>query len=84
MTKLFFFAILAMIIGGGVINATRPSNFIITTIISIVSVFVLFLIVPLKFKFQVFLASFLTVGESLIVLILSKNRGGFSSFYPAV
>ena len=73
--KILVFAILAMIIGGGVINATRPSNYIITSIISIVSVFVLYLIVPLKFKFQVFLASFLTVGESLIVLILSKNLG---------
>ncbi len=73
--RILFFAVLAMIIGGGVINATRPSNFVIASIISIVSVFVLYLIVPLKFKFQVFLASFLTVGESLIVLILSKNIG---------
>jgi len=73
--KILFFAVLAMILGGGVINATRPSNFIIASIISIVSVFVLYLIVPLKFKFQVFLASFLTVGESLIILILSKNIG---------
>ena len=71
--KIVFFAILAMIIGGGIINATRPSNYIITSIISIISVFVLYLVVPLKFKFQVFLASFLAVGESLIILILSKN-----------
>jgi len=73
--KILFLAILALVIGGGVINATRPSNFIITSIISIISVFVLYLVVPLKFKFQVFLASFLTVGESLIILILSKNVG---------
>lgn len=73
--KILLLAILAMIIGGGVINATRPSNYIITSIISIISVFVLYLVVPLKFKFQVFLASFLTVGESLIILILSKNVG---------
>ena len=71
--KVVFFSILAMIVGGGFVNATRPSNFIITSLISIVSVFVIYLGVPLKLGFQVFLASFLTIGESLIILVLSKN-----------
>jgi signal transduction histidine kinase len=71
--KLVFFAILAMLAGGGIINATRPSNFIITSIISIISVFVLYLVVPLKLKYQVLLASVLTVGESLIILVLTKD-----------
>ena len=62
-----------MIIGGGILNATRPSNFIVTCIITIVSVFVLYFVVPFKFRYQVLLASFATIGETLIIFWPSNN-----------
>ncbi len=71
--KIIFFSTLAILIGGGVINATRSGNAIITSIITIVSIFVLYLVVPLKLSHQVFLASFATVGEALIILILPNT-----------
>lgn len=71
--KIIFVTVLAMIMGGGIINATRPSNIAITCIITIVSVFVLYLVVPLKFKYQVFLATFTSVGEALIIVLLASN-----------
>jgi signal transduction histidine kinase len=73
--KIIFATVLAMIIGGGIINATRPSDIVITCIITIVSVFVLYLVVPLKFKYQIFLASFATIGEAIIIVVLASNVG---------
>jgi signal transduction histidine kinase len=43
-------------------------------------VFVLYLVVPLKFKHQVFLASLATVGESIIILLLSDNSNASVAF----
>jgi signal transduction histidine kinase len=63
-----------MIIGGGILNATRPSNFIVTCIITIVSVFILYFVVPFKFRYQVLLASFATIGETLIIFWPSNNQ----------
>ncbi|HMK94040.1 MAG TPA: ATP-binding protein [Candidatus Limnocylindrales bacterium] len=70
---MIFSVAMAMIIGGGIINATRPSNIIVTSVITIVSILVLYLVLPLKLHYQVFLASFAAIGESLIILLLAKN-----------
>ena len=73
--KLVFSAILAILVGGGIINATRPENFLVHSIMTIVSVFVLYLVVPLRFLFQGILATITTVGEVLIILAISSASG---------
>ena len=37
---------LALMIGGGIINATRPQNFIVQVIVSCISVFIIYLVIP--------------------------------------
>ena len=58
--------------GGGIINALRPQNFVVQMVITIVSVFVLYLVVPFRFSYQSILSSAATIGESLIVLFILK------------
>lgn len=64
---------LILILGGGLLNLTRPQNFILHAIMAVVSVFVLFLFIPTKYRYQSFLASFLTVGEIGIVVISTSQ-----------
>jgi len=71
--KIIFWSVLAITIGGGIINATRPSTFIVSCLITIVSVFIIYLVVPFKLKYQVFLASLASIGESIIILAPSNN-----------
>lgn len=71
--KIIFGGSLAIAIGGGIINITRPSNYALASILTIISVFVIYLVVPLKFKLQLILSTIISVGEVLIVLALSKN-----------
>jgi signal transduction histidine kinase len=60
---------LILITGGGLLNLTRPENYIIHAIMAVVSVFALFLFIPTKYHYQSFLASFLTIGEICIIVI---------------
>lgn len=71
--KIVFWGSFALILGGGIINATRPEAFILHAIVSVVSLLVVYLVIPLRFSLKVFLASFLTIGEALIILSLSSN-----------
>ena len=57
-----FWCALILMIGGGIINSSRPQNFMVQAIITIVSVFVLYLVLPIKFSHQVTLSTITTVG----------------------
>lgn len=69
--KVITIAIIVLLIGGGVINATRPPNYVVHVLITIISVFVLYLIIYNRFINQVFLATACTIGEATIVLLFS-------------
>lgn len=69
---MLFSASAIIMTGGGIINALRPQNFVVQVIITIVSVFVLYLVVPFRFLYQSILSSAATIGESLIVLFILK------------
>jgi signal transduction histidine kinase len=71
--KVMFWGLLASIICGGIINISRPDNFVLHSIITLVSVFGIYLVFPLRYSHQVFLASFMTIGEALIILLLANN-----------
>jgi signal transduction histidine kinase len=70
---LIFWTTLTLIIGGGIINITRPENFILHSIVTIISLFVLYLVVPLKFLYQSLLSSILVIGEILIIVFFTNN-----------
>jgi signal transduction histidine kinase len=65
---------LILLVGGGSLNLTRPENYIIHAIMAVVSIFALFLFIPTRYRYQCFLASFLTVGE-IIIIILNTGEG---------
>ncbi|HTY75627.1 MAG TPA: MFS domain-containing histidine kinase [Candidatus Nanoarchaeia archaeon] len=62
-----------IMIGSGIINALRPQAFIVQTIITIVAVFLLYLVVPFRFRYQSILATAATIGESLIIIFILKS-----------
>ncbi len=67
-----FWCALILMIGGGIINSSRPQNFMVQAIITIVSVFVLYLVLPIKFSHQVTLSTITTVGEAVIIVWVLK------------
>jgi signal transduction histidine kinase len=71
--KIVFWGSLALILGGGIINATRPQFFILHAIVSVVSLLVIYLVIPLRLSLKVFLASIITLGEAFIILVASSN-----------
>ena len=70
---LIFWSTLSLIIGGGISHMSRPENFVLHSIITIMSLFILYLVVPLRFLLQSFLASIMVVGEILIILFFTNN-----------
>ena len=67
-----FSASAVILVGGGIINALRPANFVIQATITIISVFVLYLVIPFRFLYQAILSSAATIGEAVIVLSILK------------
>jgi signal transduction histidine kinase len=65
---LFTFAVLAIV--GGVINALRPADFIVQAIFTIISIFIVFLITPFKFRYQCIAGFAASIGEALIIFLL--------------
>lgn len=78
--KVVTIATVVLLIGGGVINATRPPTYVVHVLITIISVFVLYLIIYNRFINQVFLATATTVGEAIIVLLHSTPSEGTALF----
>ncbi|MCL4430305.1 MAG: ATP-binding protein [Chloroflexi bacterium] len=67
-----FSAAFAMLMGGGIVNVLRPQDFVVQAIVTIISVFVMFLVIPFRFLYQSILCSAATVGEGLIILLVVK------------
>jgi signal transduction histidine kinase len=74
---------LAIIIGSGILNVTRPENFIAHTIFTGGAVFMLYIAIPNRFLTQTFLATFTTAGELVIVAIglYPFNTTAFTSVF---
>jgi signal transduction histidine kinase len=66
--NLFTFAVIA--IGGGIINAMRPADFVVHAVLTIISIFIVFLITPFRFRYQCIAAFSASIGEALIILII--------------
>jgi signal transduction histidine kinase len=67
---LLFFSVLVLAVGGGIINSLRPQDFVVQALITIISVFVVFLIVPFRFLYQCILSFGASVGEALIIALI--------------
>jgi signal transduction histidine kinase len=67
--RIIFFGTLTLILLGGVINATRPANYLIHAVMTIIGIFVLFQFVPARFRHQCVLVSFMVLGEFGIMLL---------------
>jgi signal transduction histidine kinase len=59
---------LVILICSGIINATRPQNFIVQVLLTIIALFVICLITPNRFVNQVLLSSIAVIGEAAIVI----------------
>lgn len=59
---------LILLIFSGIINATRPQNFIVHILITIIAVFVVYLLTPNRLANQILIASTATIGEAVIIL----------------
>ena len=81
--KFVFWGIFILILGGGIINATRPGSFIFHSIVAVVSLLLIYLVMPLKLSLKVFLASLITIGEAFIILVLSSNPA-FSAVFSVL
>jgi PAS domain S-box-containing protein len=55
-----------------IINLSRPQNYVIHVIVVAVFVFMIFLIIPNRFRIQIILAYSLAAGESLIVIFSAQ------------
>ncbi|MGD6933502.1 MAG: sensor histidine kinase [Candidatus Bathyarchaeia archaeon] len=70
--RLLFLASSVLLFCGGIVHFFRPENFVAQAIVTSVSLFVVYLVVPFSFKFQCFLGTVATVGESAIVLYIAN------------
>lgn len=68
--RLTLFTLAVMAIGGGVINALRPADFIVQAIFTIISIFIVFLITPFNFRYQCIAGFATSIGEALIILLI--------------
>ena len=63
---------LVILVSSGIINATRPQNFIVHILITIIAVFVVYLLTPNRFTNQILIASTATIGEVAIILYFQQ------------
>lgn len=68
--RLTLFTLTVMAVGGGVINALRPADFIVQAIFTIISIFIVFLITPFNFRYQCIAGFATSIGEGLIILLI--------------
>jgi len=67
---LVFYAISAIMVGAGIIDLFRPQDFIFQAIITIVSIFIVYLVIPFRFLYQGVLATIATVGQAAIIFFV--------------
>ena len=68
--KIVFLGILVIMVGSGIINATRPQNFVVQIILTCISVFILYLVIPNRISYQFLLSSLTSIGESVIIVLV--------------
>jgi len=59
---------LVVLICSGIINATRPQNFVIQVVLTIIALFVICMLAPNRFVNQILLSSIAAVGEAAIIV----------------
>lgn len=67
--KIVPLTVMVLSICGGIINATRPQNFIVHVMIALIAVFVLYLVIFNRFIYQVLLSASVSIGEVLIIAL---------------
>jgi signal transduction histidine kinase len=74
------------LIFGGIINVFRPENFVAQAIITSISIFVVYLVIPFRFKYQFLLGTLAAIGEAAIVLIIAKpsNPATFTIIFSLI
>jgi len=70
--RILLFASSVLLVGGGIVHFFRPENFVAHSIVTCVSIFVVYLVVPFRFKYQCLLGTAATIGESAIVLYIAS------------
>ncbi len=60
---------IALLIGSGFINATRPPSFVAQAVIAIICIFIVYIVIPNRFLYQFLLALIITLGEAFIIVI---------------
>ena len=72
MNSLICLGLLVIAAGSGIIQYHVPQDFVVQAIITIISVFVVSLIMPFRFLYQCILAFAASIGETLIILLILK------------
>ncbi len=78
--KTVFAFIFVLMVGGGIINATRPQNFIVHAIVVSISVFVIYLVLSTRFGSQILLSAICTIGEAAIIVFILKPSDSSAVF----
>ncbi|XHH08686.1 MAG: sensor histidine kinase [Candidatus Bathyarchaeia archaeon] len=66
--RLLLFTCSILLLCGGIIHFFRPENFVAQAIVTSVSIFVVYLVIPFRFQYQLLLGTTATIGESAIIL----------------
>ncbi len=66
--RFLFFASAIMLFFGGILHFSRPENFLAHAIVTSISIFAIYLVVPFRFRYQCLLGTAAAIGESAIVL----------------
>jgi signal transduction histidine kinase len=59
---------LVILICSGIINTTRPQNFLVQVLLTVIALFVICMIAPNRFVNQIILSSITTIGEAAIII----------------
>ncbi len=66
--RLLFFVSSVLLVCGGILHFFRPENFLAHAIVTCTSIFVVYLVVRFRYRYQCILGTAATVGEAIIVL----------------
>ena len=60
---------LILLVGCAIINVTRPINFIAQVVMTVIAIFILYLVIPNRYLNQVLLSSIAMIGEITIIFV---------------
>jgi signal transduction histidine kinase len=72
--------VLILLFGCGLINATRPQNFVAQVVMTIITILVIYLVIPNRFSFQILLSSVAVAGETLIIIVFLQPSSAPTQF----